>query len=183
MAVNRYTCEKYASLEINTSAFEKTGLVVSQTPLHSAFTAAAPCENGMWVDADKGNGAIKQLASTTKTYGIVFTAEREYEPNAVGLKNFCQIAGDYPRVGILSEGETFTSNCFCYDTVEFANVAAVDTALAALDTTPLYLVPVNSSAVPKITASAPGSGMYARVIKPTTVPNGEKAIKYSIMNV
>lgn len=54
MAMNRFPLEQYATLELNQVAFPKTGMVVSQTPLGDAFTAQNPCENGMWVVADKG---------------------------------------------------------------------------------------------------------------------------------
>ena len=36
---------------------------------------------------------------------------------------------------------------------------------------------------PKLTASIPVSGAYAQVIKYTTMPNGEKAIKYQVVRV
>lgn len=146
------------------------------------FTAASPCENGMWVDANKANGEIKPYASTTKIVGVVYTAERSYEERTHGLKNFCQIAGDYPRVGILAEGDTITSNCFCYDTTEFANEAAMLTAVAAYATTALYVVP-HTSGVPKLTATAPQSGIYGQVCKDYTMPNGEHGLKYQIVRV
>ena len=49
----RYPVEKYASVELNQVAFPKTGMVVSQLPLGTEYTEAAPCENGMWVLADQ----------------------------------------------------------------------------------------------------------------------------------
>ena len=69
----------YASLELNQVAFPKTGMVVSQTPLGEAFTLTNPCENGMWVVADKAAGAINApTAVTDKPIGIVYTTEKEW---------------------------------------------------------------------------------------------------------
>ncbi len=185
MAMNRFACEKYASLEINRAGFLKTGMVVSQTPLSNAFTSNAPCENGMWVDADKANGEIRPLsnnAAANTLVGIVYTSEKEYNPWELGLKNFGRkIEGDYPRVGILGIGDTFTTNCLQYDTTEFANQAALEASLANLATVPHYVTGVNSSPVPKITLNVPAAGVYGSVIKYYTVPNGEKGVKYNIV--
>ena len=80
MALKRFPLEEYATLELNQVAFPKTGMVVSQTPLGDAFTKDAPCENGMWVVADKAAKVINApAAATDKPIGIVYTAEKEYD--------------------------------------------------------------------------------------------------------
>ena len=185
MAMKRFPCEQYATLELNQVAFPKTGMVVSQTPLGDAFTADAPCENGMWVVADKAVGKINApAAATDKPIGIVYTTEKEYDIMHYGLKTFGRkIAGDYPRVGIFGLGDTVTSNCLQYDESEFADVEALEAALKAADTTPVYVVAVAGSAVPKLTATKPNAGTYAKVVKYYTVPNGEKGVKYQIVSL
>jgi len=175
----------YASLELNQVAFPKTGMVVSQTPLGAAFTKAAPCENGMWVVADKAAGAINAPAAATDSpIGIVYTTEKEYDREHYGLQRFGRkIAGDYPRVGIFGLGDTVTTNCLQYDDAEFATEKALWDALEAIDTTPLYVGVVAGSAVPKLTATKPASGVYAKVVKYYTVPNGGKGVKYQIVSL
>lgn len=198
MALNRFPVEQYASLELNQVAFPKTGMVVSQVPLGAAFTKDAPCENGMWVVADKAVGAINApAAATDKPIGIVYTTEKEYDMLHYGLKTFGRkIAGDYPRVGIFGVGDTVTTNCFQYDDSEFEAVATQGSEKTALEVleealtadlslaaNALYVVPVAGSAVPKLTATKPNSGIYGKVVKYYTVPNGEKAIKYQIISL
>ena len=185
MALKRFPLEQYASLELNQVAFPKTGMVVSQTPLGSAFTEQAPCENGMWVVADKAAGVIAApAAATDKPIGIVYTAEKEYDMMHYGLKTFGRkIAGDYPRVGILGVGDTVTTNCLQYDSTDFADDEALDTALKAIATTPLYVTIAAGSPVPKIVKTKPNSGIYAKVVKYYTVPNGEKGVKYQIISL
>ena len=175
----------YASLELNQVAFPKTGMVVSQTPLGTAFTKAAPCENGMWVVADKAAGAINAPAAATDSpIGIVYTTEKEYDREHYGLQRFGRkIAGDYPRVGIFSLGDTVTTNCLQYDESTYATFAALETALNAIGTTPMYVVPVAGSAVPQLTATKPQSGTYAKVVKYYTIPNGGKGVKYQIVSL
>lgn len=188
MAMKRFPLEQYATLELNQVAFPKTGMVVSQTPLGAAFTKEAPCENGMWVVADKAVGAINApAAATDKPIGIVYTAEKEYDDYHYGLKTFGRkIAGDYPRVGILGLGDTVTTNCLQYNDSTWATEAALfadlekDLTVAA---NAIYVAPVAGSPVPQLTKSKPASGIYAKVVKFYTVPNGEKGVKYQIVSL
>ena len=195
MAMKRFPCEQYASIELNQVAFPKTGMVVSQVPLGAAFTKDAPCENGMWVVADKAAKFINAPeAATDSPIGVVYTTEKEYNDiRTWGLKTFGRkIAGDYPRVGIFGLGDTLTTNCVQYDDSEFKATSGDDAktsdevlfeALDDIDTTPLYVVAVAGSPVPKITATKPNAGTYAKVVKFYTVPNGERGIKYQIVSL
>ena len=183
----------YASLELNQVAFPKTGMVVSQTPLGAEFTKANPCENGMWVVADKAAGAINPPAAATDSLiGIVYTTEKEYDREHYGLQRFGRkIAGDYPRVGLLGVGDTVTTNCLQYDESEFATEAKLWEALEkdlSVAANAIYVVPgvaqgsVNK-AVPQLTKTKPQSGIYARVTKYYTIPNGGKGVKYQIIKL
>lgn len=188
----------YASLELNQVAFPATGMVVSQMPLGDAFTIDDPCENGMWVIADQATGTIKApAAATDKPFGIVYTTEKEYDDNHYGLQYFGRkIAGDYPRVGILGISDTVTTNCLQYDDTEFKAVTTGDdqkTAEEALfddlkkdlsvAANAIYVVPVAGSAVPQLTKTKPNSGIYAKVVKFYTMPNGEPGVKYQIISL
>ena len=200
MSMKRFPLEQYASLELNQVAFPQTGMVVSQTPLGAKFVEGGSgnygvCENGMWVVADKSKGYLDAPAAATDTpIGIVYTAEKEYDIMHYGLKTFGRkVAGDYPRVGIFSLGDTVTTNCLQYDDAEFAAVTTTGSektseevlfdALKAYDTTPVYVAPVAGSPVPKLTKNKPNAGTYGKVTKYYTVPNGEKGVKYEIVSL
>ncbi len=178
----------YASLELNQVAFPKTGMVVSQVPLGAAFTKANPCENGMWVVADKAAGAINAPAAATDSpIGIVYTTEKEYDSMHYGLQRFGRkVAGDYPRVGIFGLGDTVTTNCLQYDTTDFADDEALWTALEkdlSVAANALYVKAVAGSPVPQITKTKPNAGTYAKVVKYYTIPNGGKGVKYQIVSL
>lgn len=194
----------YASLELNQVAFPKTGMVVSQTPLGAVFTKANPCENGMWVVADKAAGAINPPeAATDAPIGIVYTTEKEYDMMHYGLQRFGRkIAGDYPRVGLLGIGDTVTTNCLQYDDTVFQAVTTTGSektseevlldALKAIDTTPLYVAikavgnnetVTANNAVPQIVKTPPQSGIYGKIVKFYTIPNGGLGVKYQIIRV
>ena len=190
----------YASLELNQVAFPKTGMVVSQTPLGEAFTKATPCENGMWVVGDKAAGAINPpTAATSAPIGIVYTTEKEYDMMHYGLQRFGRkVKGDYPRVGLLGVGDTVTTNCLQYDEDVFAatnDKTAEEVLLDALndlDKNPLYVaikaVGNNetvsaANAVPQIVKSAPQAGIYGKIVKFYTIPNGGLGVKYQIIRI
>lgn len=177
----KFPVKKYAALEMNRARYLAQGNVVSQTPLAAEFTEENPCENGMWVCANKANGEIRTLAAATEMVGIVYTTEKEWGRYEYGLNKHADVAGAYPRVGILDIGDTFTSNCF--DMGDSESVGAFETAMKALGTTPQYLVPQVGNGRPKVTANAPATGAYAQIVKYTTAPNGEKAIKYVVVRV
>ena len=195
--MKRFPLEQYASLELNQVAFPKTGMVVSQTPLGSEFDKDHPCENGMWVLADKSKGTIGSVQNLTDTpVGIVYTAEKEYDVFHYGLKTFGRkVEGDYPRVGILGLGDTVTTNCLQYDENEFAAVTTSGSektsdevlfdALKAYATTPVYVILVAGSPVPQLTNTIPNgyAGPVGKVTKFYTVPNGEKGVKYQIVSL
>ena len=202
MALKRFPLEEYATLELNQVAFPKTGMVVSQTPLGDAFTKDAPCENGMWVVADKAAKVIKApAAATDKPIGIVYTTEKEYDIFHYGLKKFGRkVAGDYPRVGILGVGDTVTTNCLQYDDSVFQAVTTsgsektsdevLDAYLSALDDTNKAYVVISAKndakpGVPEIVKTLPNgyTGIYGRIVKYYTVPNGEKGVKYQIISL
>ena len=193
----------YASLELNQVAFPSTGMVVSQMPLGAAFTIDNPCENGMCVVADQAVGTINAPSAVTdKPIGIVYTAEKEYDSNHYGLQYFGRkIAGDYPRVGILGLSDTVTTNCLQYDDEnDFPAVTTVgsektsdevlDEYLSSLDDThkAYVVIPATttlSKAIPQIVKTLPNNyaGIYGRIVKYYTVPNGEKGVKYQIISL
>lgn len=176
----KFPVKQYAQLEINRAAFLKTGMVGSQLPLSNEFTEENPCENGMWVDAERANGEYKLISADTERIGIVYTTEKEWGLYLDGLKSFRAVAseGHYPRVGELGLGDTFTSNCF--DMGDYVDLAAIAEALKEGE---LYLVPVVGEGRPKVSASKPAKGPYARIRRTFTMPNGEGAIHYSMARV
>ena len=179
----RFMIDKYGVLEMNRAEYLKTGMIVSQTPLSAEFTADKPCENGMWVDANKANGEIKLVNDDTAIYGIVYTTEKDFTGWRPALKHFCQVAGEYPRVGILNVGDTFTTNTFNY---EFTGktVAEQWTELnEKFKTGKLFVVPTKGEGAPTVVAEKPANGPFAEVVKLYTVPAGTPGIKYVMVRV
>lgn len=179
----RFMIDKYGVLEMNRAEYLKQGMIVSQSPLSEEFTEAAPCENGMWVDANKANGAIKLISDETEIFGIVYTTEKDFTGWRPALKHFCQVEGDYPRVGILNVGDTFTTNTFSYDFAGETVAEQWQELKDAFEAGPLYVKPVVGEGAPMVTAEKPAEGPYAQVVKLYTVPAGTPGIKYVMQRV
>ena len=183
----RFMIDKYGVLEMQRAEYLKQGLIVSQSPLSAEFTEAAPCENGMWVDANKANGEIKLISADTEIFGIVYTTEKDFTGWRPALKWHYQVGDklhpDYPRVGILNVGDTFTTNTFSYDFAAETDVEQWQELKDAFAAGPLYVVPTLGEGAPTVTATKPAKGPYAQVVKLYTVPAGTPGIKYVMQRV
>ena len=195
MAVKRYAIDGYGVLELNQVAFPTTGTIEAQCKLDyykpaqggnaasgdfkTLITDAngTACEVGMLLAVDKANGLIKlPTASEANPVGLNYTTEYIYNSYIKGLKNFVMTqdiaGGEYlPRIGYLTVGDKFTTNCLAYDTDEFADDDAVDTALAAYKTTPIY-GGISTTGAIALSATKPTVGPVLKVVKDYTLPDG-----------
>lgn len=185
MAKNRFaTGTPYGCVEMNHATWARDGRVPSQLPLSATEFASTRCENGFWLVYDEVAKVVRKPAAVTEAVALVYSAEKDYGmPLQGGLGYFSQKAGDYPRLGRPVLGDKYTTNTFLYDTTEFANAAAVNTALAAYATTPLYLIPDTETGAPLLTKTPATATTVAKVIKVYTVPNGQPGIKVEFTKV
>ena len=183
MANVRFFFFCYGQFEPQNCAFMRDGRIEAQCATGTAFTTALPLENGMIVAVDKANGII-DLADTTEVrpLGIVYTAEKIYDQYNPGLKNFKNDGADgfYPRVGYLSVGDKFTTNCIAADTTVYANESALNSALAAVGTTPMYGTYTTNLGAIAISTAVPTAGPVLTVVKKTTMPDGNPAVQFIV---
>lgn len=131
-------------------------------------------ENGTIVAVDKPNGKVK-LTGGVK--GILGNSEKLYEANHSGLKNFKVEAGKMASVYFLRDGDTFTTNTVCYDSEVFTDDAGLASQVKAGG---CYGKPAAATGVIEITKTA--SGAPLQVVKMTTLPDGQKAVKFIVLN-
>jgi hypothetical protein len=197
MAEQRYAITGYSVLELNQVAFPTTGEIEAQckfdyytpakgtTPAHGVFKTLSTdangvtCEVGMLLAVDKANDIVTLPTAANVdecAIGLNYTTEYIYNQFTKGLNKFAMTqdiaGGEYlPRIGYLTKGDKFTTNCLAYDTAEFADDDAVDAALAAYKTTPVF-GGVSTTGAIKLTATRPTSGPVLRVVKDYTLPDG-----------
>ncbi len=181
MALQRYTISGYGQIELNNVAFRRTGAIEAQCALDTTDFATDVAENGMLLAVDNINRTIKYADDDTLPVAINYSSEHMYDERLPGLKNFYLGKNDfYPRLGYLTKGDKFTTNCIGYDDGEFADDDAVDTALAALGTTPVYGTYCSNGSI-KLTGSAPTTQVKLQAVQVTTMPDGTWGVKFQVL--
>lgn len=190
MALKRLPIDGYAVLELNKVTFPKTGAIFAQYALGSDFSSTVPAENGMLLAIDEVAGEVALPAGATgEVLALHYSTEKLYNQQNQRLKDFALFpdtttVGDanYPRLGVLALSDTFTTNCISYTEANFADVATLKTAIDAVGTTPLYGVACANGGI-EIVAVKPTAGVGLTVIKATTLPSGDYAVKFGVMHV
>ena len=180
MALKRLVIDGYGQLELNQVAFRRDGRVEAQCALDETDFASVPAENGMLLAVDRVNRAVKFATDDSMPIALNYTTEHMYDERANALKDFKLDRGTFlPRLGFLSVGELFTTNCICFDDSEFADNDAVETAMDAIATTPLFGGISDEGAI-KLSATKPAAGPVLLAVEKTTMPDGQFAIKFQV---
>ena len=181
-------------LSVNQVAFRRDGRVEAQCALDDTDFASVPAENGMLLAVDRINRKIKFATSANLAVmpvALNYTAEHMYDERANALKDFKLELGEfYPRLGFLSVGELFTTNCVGYDDAEWTATGSGTTAKTAdenfvaackaVGTTPLYGGVSDEGAI-AVSATKPSAGPVLKVVEATTMPDGTFGIKFQVL--
>ncbi len=176
----RLKIDGYGQLELNNVAFRRDGRVEAQCKLDETDFAEKPAENGMLLAVDNVNRVIKFAKDDSLPIALNYTAEHMYDERALGLKNFKLGIEDgfYPRLGYLSIGDKFTTNCI--DTDMEIDALKEATKAETLATTPLYGGISESGAI-AVSTTKPTAGPILLAVKGTTMPDGQFAIKFQVL--
>ena len=186
MSLKRFLIDGYGQLELNQVAFRRDGRIEAQCALGADFESVS-AENGMLLAIDNVNRVVKfPVAGEVYPIALNYTTEHMYDERTTGLKNFKLDKGTfYPRMGYLSVGDKFTTNCLCFDTDEFADEAALMEAYKPenLKAAPLYGGISEMGAI-KVTKTAPTEGPVLMAVLGTgagSMPDGQFAIKFHVV--
>ena len=177
----RMVIDGFGQVELNNVAFRRDGRIEAQCALSTVDFAEAPAENGMILVVKKADHEIcfADASAENQLYALNYSSEHMYDERRPGLKNFRLKATDdfYPRVGYLSAGDLWTTNCV--DLGAYATVSAVTSALAS----GAVYAAVGTQGAPVIQAAAPSVGPVMQVIKKTTMPDGQDAFQLQVLKV
>ena len=190
----RFVIDGYGQLELNQVAFRRDGRVEAQCALDATDFASIPAENGMLLAVDRINRKIKLPKSAVIAncpVALNYTSEHMYDERANALKDFkLELGSFYPRLGFLSVGELFTTNCVGYDDTEWTATGSGATAKTAdenfvaackaVATTPLYGGVSDEGAI-AVSATKPSAGPILKVVEATTMPDGTFGIKFQVL--
>lgn len=184
MALQRFVIDGYGQVEINNCAFRRDGRIEAQCTANTSNFKTAKVENGMILAVNNAKREVGfAAANNALPVALVYSAEHIYDERTPGLKNFA-LNGDgseefLPRLGYLAVGDKYTTNCFCYDSSEYSDNSAFLSALDALETTPIYGT-ISTVGAPVVSSSAPSTGLKMRVVRKTTMPDGQPAVMFQV---
>lgn len=183
MALKRLVIDGFGQVELNQVSFRRDGRVEAQCALDATDFADVPAENGMLLAVDRVNRTVKFATDDSMPIALNYTSEHMYDERANALKDFKLERGTFlPRLGFLSVGELFTTNCICMDDSEYADEDALATATetTALAATPVYGGISEEGAI-KVSATKPTAGPVLLAVEKTTMPDGQFALKFQVL--
>lgn len=182
MAVNtRLVADANGVLEKNAVTYPRTGNIMAMYPLAETVAKA---ENGMLLGVNYANGVIEYPTTNSDAIMILDSAEKEYDSNVVGLdQHYLTPAHGYmPRLGKLEVNDRFTTSTVAYDNAVFADVEAIAAAVEA--GTAVYGKPCTTAGFEgciELTKTLPTTKVALKVVKVTTIPNGDAGIKFAVI--
>lgn len=167
MALQRIAHDGYGIIEPNQVTFTRDGRIEAQVP------ASVDVENGMLLAVDTAKGEVRfPKADEDCLIGLNYTSEKIYNQFTPGLKNFKVVAGVCPRIGFLTNGESFTTNAVCYDDEEFTDEAAAKAGAVYGG--------ISTTGAIKVTAGKPAVGPVLKITKWTTMPDGQTGVEFQV---
>ena len=159
----------YGQLELNQVAFRRDGRIEAQCAIAEGIEYI---ENGMLLAVNNINRTVEMPKTSGNTHPIAlhYSTEHMYDERANALKDFKLEPGSFlPRLGYLGAGDKYTTNCVDYNGDLWAAIAGDAVLYAHAGTDGYHLV--NTTA----------EGAIAIVIGETTMPDGQKAVKFQAL--
>ena len=205
----RLVKDGYGQLELNQVAWPRDGRIEAQCALDNADFSTGPndtrenavvCQNGMILVVDNAARKIRLPKGTddeTTIYAINYSSEHLYDERAQGLKDFKLYAQPdeavkvgagrvgriwpgydfFPRLGYLSVGDKFTTN-----TVELGNYTDLQNVETTMKTEKVLAGVSETGDIKLTTFDEPiTNGPVLQVIKVTTMPDGQPALKFQVV--
>lgn len=169
MALVKLAKKGYGQLELNFAAFRRVGAIEAKCRIADGIEYI---ENGMLLAVNRKDRTVGYpTGDAGEVIALNYTAEHMYDEREGALRDFKLDANTFlPRLGYLGTPDKFTTNTVCYDNEEFENEEA---ALAGAK----YGVPCEIGYI-KLVAEKP-EGYAVEVIEITTMPDGQKAVKFA----
>lgn len=188
--MKRLAIDGYGQLELNNVAFRRDGRVEAQCALVDTLDYV---ENGMLLAVDNISREVSLPDGNSELIALNYSSEHMYDERKPGLKNFRLDRGSFlPRLGYLSRGDKFTTNCIAFDEVtEFPATAdqTADEVFMEIDPTATDYYGTNTTSgtvaggagAIYVSATKPQSGVVLKVIAATTMPDGQYALKFQAL--
>ena len=164
MAITRLAHDGYGQIELNQVAFRRDGRIEAQCKMADGIEYL---ENGMILAIDQATRTVNYPTTNDDFLALHYSTEHEYDERNIGLKTFKLDKNTfYPRLGYLATGDKFTTNCVSYDDAQDIETICATAAYGHTYTDGSILL--NNTK----------EGEILKVVKLTTMPDGQAAIKF-----
>ena len=164
MAIIRLAHDGYGQLELNQVAFRRDGRIEAQCKMADGIEYL---ENGMILAIDQATRTVGYPKGGDEFLALNYTTEHEYDERNIGLKTFKLDKDTFlPRLGYLATGDKFTTNCVSYD--DASDIAEICAEAAYGHAYEDGSILVNNEK----------DGAILKVVKYTTMPDGQPAVKF-----
>jgi hypothetical protein len=169
MALVKLAKEGYGQLELNFAAFRRNGAIEAQCRLADGIEFV---ENGMLLAVDRKNRTVGYpTGAEGEVIALNYTTEHMYDERERGLKYFKLDKNTFlPRLGYVGTPDKFTTNTVCYDDTAELNTYKYGKACSTKGFEG-YIELTNTR-----------EGAYVEVLAVTTMPDGQKAVKFAGLN-
>ena len=196
--MKRFKIDGYGQLELNFASFRRAGQIEAQCHLGKIPALDADgaeiyddngdvvmqtipyIENGMFLAIDHAKRTVNfPVDGEEGIYALNYTTEHMYDERQRGLKHFrLEANGPLPRMGYPNKGDKWTTNCLAYDNDMYSEeVDAKDFIHNALTEGTTLYGRVNHTGALEI-VNAKDEYCVAKVVKETTMPDGQWAIQF-----
>lgn len=169
MALKKLIESGYGQLELNFAAFRRYGAIEAQCKLADGIEYV---ENGMLLAVDRVNRTVGYpTGAEGEVIALNYTTEHMYDEREKGLKHFKLDKNTFlPRLGYIGVADKFTTNTVVYD-----DGAAIETYK--------YGKPCTEGEFKGyIELTNEREGAHVQVLAVTTMPDGQKAVKFAGLN-
>lgn len=169
MALVKLEKDGYGQLELNFAAFRRNGAIEAQCKIADGIDYL---ENGMLLAVDRATRTVGYpKGEEGEIIALNYTTEHMYDEREKGLKHFKLDKNTFlPRLGYIGVADKFTTNTVCYDdgaeidTYKFGKPCATEGFEGYIELT------------------TDREGAYVQVLAVTTMPDGQKAVKFAGLN-
>ena len=165
MALTKIAKKGYGQLELNFAAFRRNGAIEATCKIDGVDYI----ENGMILAVDRKARTVGlPAASETRPLALNYTTEHMYDERAKALKDFKLDNGTFlPRLGYIGVADKFTTNTVCYD--------------GELSTFKYGRPCIEEGFEGYIELTNTREGAHVEVLGVTTMPDGQKAVKFQAL--
>lgn len=169
MALVKLEKDGYGQLELNFAAFRRNGAIEAQCKIADGIDYL---ENGMLLAVDRATRTVGYpKGEEGEVIALNYTTEHMYDEREKGLKHFKLDKNTFlPRLGYIGVADKFTTNTVCYDDGE------------EIDAYKFGKPCKEEGFEGYIELTTEREGAYVQVLAVTTMPDGQKAVKFAGLN-